>query len=413
VIPKRRIDLKRKAILITLALSSALTQANAQQTVTLEQALAIARIRGPQIVAARGRTEEARGRLAGASVLLQENPAIETSIGPRFSSNGDTTDYDVTVSRAFELGGRRDARITGARAGLGRETATSRDVGRRLLRDVSVAFVRGLAAKERLRLAEATGKIADELFQSMNRRYEAGDVPVLDVNIARNSAARARAEVRAAQAARIAALGDLRVLLGMTAGEPFEISGDLRDRHQFDLTVLMATAENRPDLQSLAAEKAGAQADVQLGRGFRWPTIAPAFSYKRDQGDRVVQGGVGITLPLFNRGQELQAVGQARARRLDREIEATKRAVSVEVRTAYDVYSMQVAAVEELERDALPSLSDNETLARRSFEEGEIGLAELLLIRREAFELRTVYSDRLLEAAIARIELESRAGVLQ
>jgi outer membrane protein, heavy metal efflux system len=68
----------------------------------------------------------------------------------------------------------------------------------------------------------------------MNRRYEAGDVPVLDVNIARNSAARARAEVRAAQAARIAALGDLRVLLGMTAGEPFEISGDLRDRRQFD-----------------------------------------------------------------------------------------------------------------------------------------------------------------------------------
>jgi outer membrane protein, heavy metal efflux system len=74
---------------------------------------------------------------------------------------------------------------------------------------------------------------------------------------------------------------------------------------------------------------------------------------------------------------------------------------------------MQVAAVEELERDALPSLSDNETLARRSFEEGEIGLAELLLIRREAFELRTVYSDRLLEAAVAGIELESRAGVLQ
>jgi hypothetical protein len=40
-------------------------------------------------------------------------------------------------------------------------------------------------------------------------------------------------------------------------------------------------------------------------------------------------------------------------------------------------------------------------------------LAELLLIRREAFELRTVYSDRLLEAAMAGIELESRAGVLQ
>ncbi len=405
--------MRRKALLITLALSSALIQANAQPAITLEQALEIARTRGPQIVAARGRIEEARGRLAGASVLLQENPVIETSAGPRYSSTGDTTDYDVTLSQAFELGGRRKARMAGARAGVARETANSRDVGRRLLREVSAAFAHGLAAKERLRLAEASAKIAVELSQSMNRRYEAGDVPVLDVNLARNGAAGARAEVRAAQATHIAALGELRVLLGMTAEEPLDISGDLRDRRRFDLPALLAKAGDRPDLQSLAAERAEAQADVQLGDGLRWPTIAPVFSYKRDEGDRVVQGGVGITLPLFNRGQELQAVGQARARRLDRELEASKRAASVEVRTAYDVYNMQVAAVEELERDALPSLADNETLARRSFEEGEIGLAELLLIRREAFELRTTYTEQLLEAAVAGIELESRAGVLQ
>jgi cobalt-zinc-cadmium efflux system outer membrane protein len=83
------------------------------------------------------------------------------------------------------------------------------------------------------------------------------------------------------------------------------------------------------------------------------------------------------------------------------------------VRAAFDVYNLQAAAVEELERDALPSLEENETLARRSFEEGEIGLAELLLIRREGFDLRAIYTERLLEAAIAGIELESRAGVLQ
>ena len=67
----------------------------------------------------------------------------------------------------------------------------------------------------------------------------------------------------------------------------------------------------------------------------------------------------------------------------------------------------------DLEREALPSLADNEILARRSFEEGEIGLAELLLVRREAFELRNVYTERLLQAAIADIELQFQAGVLQ
>jgi outer membrane protein, heavy metal efflux system len=385
----------------------------AQEPLTLEQALNRARTRAPQVLAAQDRIEEARGRLTGASLLLQENPAVASSVGPRYSPNGNTTDYDISLSQSFELGGRRGARIAGASAGIERETAASRDVVRRLLRDVSVAFVRGLAAKERRSLAEASSKIADELFESMNRRYQAGDVPILDVNLARNSSARGRAELRASEAAYTSAMGNLRLFLGASGDELLEITGDIHDRKQFELPALLAKTGDRPDLRALAAEKAEAEADVRLGTGFRWPTIAPAFSFKRDQGDKVVQGGLTFTLPVFNRGQELQAVGRARTRRLDRELEATRRAVPVEVQTAYDVYSLQVAAVEELERAALPSLTENETLARRSFEEGEIGLAELLLIRRDAFELRSVYTDRLLEAAVAGIELESQAGVLQ
>ena len=180
----------------------------------------------------------------------------------------------------------------------------------------------------------------------------------------------------------------------MSNDEPIEVDGNLHDRHRFDLSALMKKAGDRPDLRALAAEKDEAQSDVRLSIGFRSPTIAPIFTYKRDQGDNVVQGGLSFTLPVFNRGQELQAVGLARSRRIDEQIAATKRAVPVEVRTAYDVYNLQVAAVEELEREALPSLEENEALARRSFEEGEIGLAELLLIRRDALDLRTRNHDR-------------------
>ena len=199
----------------------------------------------------------------------------------------------------------------------------------------------------------------------------------------------------------------------MTADEPFTIVGDLKDRRRYQLDSLVARAGDRPELQALAAEIREAQAQVKLGEGFRWPTVAPAVSFKRDQGDRVVQGGISFTLPLFNRGQELQAVGAARTSRLQRELDASRRAVTTEIHTAYEVYATQVTAIEELESDALPGLEENETLARRSFEEGEIGLPELLLIRREAFETRTVYVERLLDAAIAGVAVEARAGVLQ
>src|SRR5882724_1393538 len=156
-------------------------------SMTLNQALARARQRGPRILAAQDQIREARGRLTGASILLQENPVVETMAGPRYSAGGDTTYYDVSIAQPLELGGRRAARIAGAQADVERETATSHNAVRQLLGDVSIAFVQGLAAQERVRIAEASSHIAGELLQSMQRRFDAGDVPILDVNRAKTN----------------------------------------------------------------------------------------------------------------------------------------------------------------------------------------------------------------------------------
>ena len=66
----------------------------------------------------------------------------------------------------------------------------------------------------------------------------------------------------------------------------------------------------------------------------------------------------------------------------------------------------------ELEQTALPALDDNESLALKSFEAGEIDLGELLLIRREILETRLAYLERLLDASLTRFELEAAAGAL-
>jgi outer membrane protein TolC len=62
---------------------------------------------------------------------------------------------------------------------------------------------------------------------------------------------------------------------------------------------------------------------------------------------------------------------------------------------------------------ALPAIADNEALARRSFEVGEIDLGELLQVRREILETRLAYLDLLLAARLAAVELETKAGVLR
>jgi cobalt-zinc-cadmium efflux system outer membrane protein len=380
---------------------------------TLEQALARAREHAPAIAAAKGRIDEARGRLVGASVLFRDNPEIEGSAGARMTDHGELLEGSFGVRQLFELGGRRRARIAGASAAIERESADTADVTRRVLRDTATAFWDALHAAERQHLAEIALGVTEETERIARRRYQAGDVGPLDANIASAATARARSEVLAEKARYEAAVGSLRVALGMNAGEPLAIRGNLRPRPRYTMAELLARVSARPDLQALDAGTREAAADVRLGRALRWPNVGLGATYERDDGNNLALGLVTVTLPIFDRGQGLTAESMARERRLEFELDATRRAVEVEVQSAFEVYARRAAAVDELERGALPAVEENEGLARRSYEAGQLSLAELLSIRREILDTRVEYLDRLHEAAVAAVELEASAGVLQ
>jgi cobalt-zinc-cadmium efflux system outer membrane protein len=132
--------------------------------------------------------------------------------------------------------------------------------------------------------------------------------------------------------------------------------------------------------------------------------------YERDGGERVLWGGLSVRLPLFDRGQERRAVGVARAERIREQLAALSRAIETRVRVAHESYVLQAAAADEM-HDTLAAMDDNELLARRSYEEGQIGLGELLIVRRETADTRRAWLEALLEAARARHDLEAEAGV--
>ena len=342
---------------------------------------------------------------------MRDNPVLESAIGRR-SQSGTPADLDVGVSQTFELGGRRGARIAGAQAEVARAVASADDTMRLVLRQVADVFLRAVHGEQRVGVARAAETYAAEVHRIAERRHSAGDIAILEVNLAAGARARARSELLAAQASRAGALGDLRVLLNLPPGEPLSVAGELRERRNYELGELTARALERPDLRALEAELGAAEADIRLGRGFAWPDVSPAVRYERDQGQRVLWGGLTVTLPFFNRGQELRAVGEARAERIRKEIGSLRHAIQNEIKTALETYLLRVQAAEELQ-STVGILDDNEDLARRSYEAGQIGLAELLLVRREVLETRLAALDRLLDAAQAGSELDSRAEILR
>ena len=388
------------------------TEASAQgRTISLSEVLARAREQAPQIVSARLALQEARGRLAGASLKLQSNPQIDAAVGNRNGPDTRFTDFELGVGQSFEPASRRSARVAGAKASIAQSSANVDEVTRSVLRAAASAYYRAVHASDRIRLLTAAFELASRVYSAADRRFKAGDIAVLDVNIAKASLARVRAEREGAEASKTLALGELRQLLRLDVD--VGVDGSLTAPTEADLTAALQAAIQRPELRALEAGVQEAEAEVRLGQSFSRPEYGVGVRYSREEGDQIVLGGMTVTLPMFSRGQEQRAVGSARAARLRSELDAARARVQVEVRAAFDAFNRRLSAVRILEADAMTGLDENEQLTTRSFDVGQLGLPELLLIRREILDTRFQYLDALLEAALARIDLDASAAILR
>jgi cobalt-zinc-cadmium efflux system outer membrane protein len=377
----------------------------------LGQVLARAREQAPQIVSARLAIEEARGRLSGASVRLQSNPQIDAALGNRNGSDTRTTDFELGLGQSFEPSARRSARIAGANAAIAQSSAELDEVTRTVLRQAASAYYRAVYASDRIRLLTTTYELASAVYATADRRFKVGDIAVLDVNLARGSLARVRAEREGAEAAKALALGELRQLLGLDG--PVDVEGSLSKPDERDVNAALLAAGQRPEIRVLEAGIQEAEAELRLGESFSRPEYGVGVRYAREEGDQIVLGGLAVTLPFFSKGQEQRAIGSARAARLRAELDAARMRIAAEVRASFDAFERRLAAVNVLEADVIPGLDENEQLTTRSFDVGQIGLPDLLLIRREILETRLQYLDALLEAALARTDLDASSGILR
>lgn len=403
----RRIDAAAAWIAAVVCAWAATAQA---RELTFEQTLALARDRAPTVVAARAAIEEARGRASGAAVLLRDNPIIDGAAGARFKSQDeDSLEARLGLTQVFELGGQRAARMSAAGADLSRTEASAEDALRHALRQVAIAFYQALHASESLRLTRDADTVAANTLHIAERRFAAGDIARLDVGLARAARSRSISNVHDAQAHHEAALGLLRALLGLPANEAIAVQGTLATPPP----SAPAPADSRPDLRALEAGVREAEADARLGNAIRWPDLGLGAEYERDENDNLALGRLSLTLPVFDNGQAIRAEALAREKRLRGELDAARRVVAAEVDTAQQVYRSHAAAAEELARHAVPQQDDNEKLAQRAYETGELGLVDLLAVRREVFGTRQDALDRAYDSAVAAVDLQFSAGTLR
>nr|WP_249344456.1 TolC family protein [Corallococcus exiguus] len=380
--------------------------------ITLQDVFTLAREHAPALVEARARVRAAQGPLASAAPLLRENPQLDVQVGPRRLPNGVYgLDLALGLSQPFELGGKQGLRRDAARAGLSMEEARLRDAERLLLGDVAAAYLRLLQAGERKKLVEAAAEAAARTVKATEQRYAAGDVPAVDVNVAKVAHARARAELQVADGEIFALREELEVRVGYRARPMVTYDDDLRSIARAPVREVTDGAGARADLVALEQEQVQAKAAATLGRRQVLPDVTVGARYQKEADETVFLGTLSVPLPVFARGQEARLVGEADASRAEQELAAARTVVPAQVQAAKYRYRASLGALGTLEQ-VLPLLDDNEALAQRSYDAGEMDLAAFLLVRRDTLEARAAWLDGLLRLALARVQLEVETGVL-
>lgn len=381
---------------------------SASRRLRLSEALTLADRQNLDLAAAR-----LRHAVAAAGIIIagaRPNPTVS------FSATRDTPHESLFADLPLEVWGQRGKRIAQAKQELALTDLEISATQRQIRHDVRAAyFAAALAYSMTQQQADATA-LTHRLKDIAQQRFDAGDIPQLEVMQADLELARADADLEIARQEEKVASSKLSALLNESAATVWDFGAALESlpaNFASPDLVQRAMAANA-DLTHIAQEENVERANADLLRAERLPEVSVEAGADFNSPPDFKTGGRGqltVGLPLFNRNQGELAVSAANLRALEGEAAATRRSVTGEVEAAF--YEFQARQTEvSLYRDKLaPAARQLESLAEDSYKSGRSNILVVIEAQREVQQTQHEYLQSLLELQQAFADLEQVVGV--
>lgn len=371
---------------------------------TLRDAVNLALLRSPELAAFAKEMRALEGATLQAGLL--KNPEIfmiTENVGniqkPPIKSDplAEEVAQQVTtirLSQLIELGGKRIARVNAAL--LGEELAAKDYEARRveMIARVANTFIEVLAAQERLRLAEETRQVAQNVVNTVTGRVQAGKVPPIEETRVKISLSTTRVELEQAQRELIAARKRLALLWNSSSPQFDKALGNLETLiAPPGYQVLEARILDNPmALRALKAiEHRKMLVEVEQTRRIPNLTLIAGVDHHAQVGGTTPVAGLSVPLPLFDRNQgNLKEANQRVDKAMDEQV-ATELRLKTELAQSYETMSAVWNEINILRDEILPGAKDTFHVMRRGYELGKFGLLELLDAQRVLFHNQLLY----------------------
>lgn len=356
---------------------------------------------------------------------LFPNPVLEMD-GTTGELTGSRFENTVSVGISQELltAGKRGKRLKVAEKEIESFDRQVENSGRILREEVKTTFYDLLLAEKKVELAKRSIALNNQLLDITKQRFEVGDIPELELNLASVEVARSRGREVEAERELSPTKARLLALLGLPSGESATFSGTL-DGTPFtkkleDLKV--HALKKRPDLKALEAEKAKGEAEVTLARAERIPNVTLGLGYQRENSaidvsgeeiksrDNLIGLKLSIPIPLFDRNQS--GIMEAKARRASAENRAlyARNVVERDVESAYAKLTAADKSLAIYAKDIIPQLEENLKLVQDAYRLGEVGILTVIEEQKKFFEVNDGYLTALYNRQAALVKLESVVG---
>jgi len=390
--------------------------AQSAHAMTLNEAVEIALKNNPDVQSVRLEEGAAQGRLDQAGLLLRSNPVIEGSVSRKdtLPEGGEKAkNFEVRLSQEFELAGQRGLRVDAARSGREKALLDIRDRERVLIAAVKDAFARALAAKRRIELAGEAVKLQEEMVASAAVKFQSGDISALEQNLADVELGKARRDKMLAERERRETLLRLQEVLGVKPSVSFSIEGELPSEAPVipeKDKMLASVIQQRPDVQSAAAEATQAKAAMKLAGREAIPSVIVSGFYNHDTWLNEAGVMLSFPLPFFDRKQADRKEAAAKAGQALIKQASLGRTIEGEI---VEAHANLASAAEELslfKKDFLGKTMENLSLMNLAFKEGKFGFFEVRLAQKDTIDAQFAYLESQVRLQLALNAWEKATG---
>jgi len=337
----------------------------------------------------------------------------EDFLGGKELSGINGSQYTLSGSQLFELGGKRSSRVNLSDKAINFAQGNYELIRLDVIAQVKSAFFGLYQIHHQIALQQKFIQINEEILKTISERVKAGRTSPAEESKVKVALINSRIELQRLERNYSSTQTRLSSLLGKT-GKNLVPSTDLFENlftppGKEDILVDL---ENIPSIKNLSNETNFRKAQLELEESQAVPdlTVSGGVRYLNELKTNSFVAGFSIPLPFFNRNQGNIQSAEVKIQQMDEIIRAQKLSVISSLNTSLNNLLSAYNNAVQLRESILPESEKAYEITRQGYLQGRFAFIDLLDAQRTLFDAQAQYLLELSDYYNSLIELENVTG---